>query len=427
MKAQIPKGLFDILPYGSKEKWRLVSYWQYIESVIHEITSQFGFVEIRTPVFELAEVFNRGVGTSSDIVSKEMYVFQDKGNRCLALRPEGTSGVLRAFAEKNFSQLAKVHKLYYIAPMFRYERPQAGRYRQHHQFGVEAIGVLDPMMDVEIIDLLWQFLQRLDLKGLTLEINSLGDVSCREKYKLALIHYLSTHKNSLSSDSQVRLQKNPLRILDSKDPQDKEIVEKAPSILDFLSDETLSHFKKVCAYLEAIEIPYCVNPKIVRGLDYYNRTVFEISSNALGAQTALGGGGRYDNFTQIFGIEPLPGVGFGCGIERIIQAILAQNTAVPTPSHPFIYFIGLEEKSRNKAFSIVSTLRKHHIPAVMDFKEKKLSHALQRAHSSSSTYCVVIGEDELTTNTIKLKNMKSREEKTLALDSLVNTIIQMWK
>jgi len=426
MKFQIPKGLFDILPYDIGEGWRLIDYWQYVESVIRDITRDFGFIEIRTPVFERAELFDRGVGTTSDIVTKEMYIFKDKADRLLALRPEGTSSIMRAFAEKNFQNLSKTHKLYYMAPMFRYERPQAGRYRQHHQFGVEAMGVASCEQDAEIIDLLWQYFNRLGLKDCELQLNSVGDLSDREKYKKELKKTLQPHLGDLSKDSQSRFEKNPLRILDSKDPKDQAVLENVPSILDFITGDAKSHFQKLCDLLKQINIPYTLNPKIVRGLDYYNRTVFEVIYPQLGSQNAIGAGGRFDGFTEVFGIPSMPGIGFGSGLERVIQAMIHQNISYPEKNHPFLFLIPLGEDCVRFSFSLLNALRKKSVPTEMDFEVKKVAHSLQKANSRKAIYSLVMGSEEMQSKTVKLKNMKQRTEETISLENLEQTITTKW-
>ncbi len=292
MQYTIPKGTFDILPEAQKEedKWCTSAHWQYLESVIRQTAHEYGFKEIRTPIFERTELFVRSVGESSDIVSKEMYTFLDRAERSMTLRPEGTAPVMRSFVEHRLYNTGAVHKLFYIGPMFRYERPQAGRYRQHHQFGAEAVGIGTPEQDVEVIDLLCEVYRRLGLKDLKVLINNIGDTESREAYLLSLKNYLEPHLEELSKDSQARFTKNILRILDSKDPNDQKILENAPSILDHLNEECKTHFEKVCRLLEKLNIAYEINPKLVRGLDYYNKTVFEITSTSLGSQNSVGGG-----------------------------------------------------------------------------------------------------------------------------------------
>lgn len=301
MKYTVPPGVFDIVPNSPQEPWRNSHIWQFVEQHIRSITREYGFEEMRTPIFERAELWQRGVGESTDIVSKEMYLFEDKGKRLMSLRPEGTAAAMRAVIENQLTNQGTIQKLYYIGPMFRYDRPQAGRYRQHHQFGVEAIGSDAPEQDVEVIDMLYTLYSRLGLKGLSVYINSIADPESRANFRNALKDYLRPFFSELSEDSQARLDVNPLRILDSKNPRDQEISKGAPSILDYLSSASRDHFEQVKKLLTAIKIPFEINPQLVRGLDYYNNTVFEVVAGELGAQNSIGGGGRYDGLLKMMG------------------------------------------------------------------------------------------------------------------------------
>lgn len=421
MKVQIPKGTFDILPYGTDEAWRLSSLWQYVEGVIRKTAFDYGYKEIRTPIYERSELFDR-VGETSDIVTKEMFSFLDKGGRPISLRPEGTASVMRSFVENHLSNLGAVHKFFYIGPMFRYERPQSGRYRQHHQFGIEAIGAGAPEQDVEVIDLLVQLYTRLGLKNLKVYINSVGDAASRENFKAAFLEYLRPHLNELSPDSQVRFEKNPLRILDSKDPKDKEIVANAPSILNSLTPESAHHFQEVCRLLKQIHIPYTINDKIVRGLDYYNKTVFEVVAEDLGAQNTLGGGGRYDGLISSFEGPDLPGIGFGTGLERVMQIMMTQGIALPKAPRPLIYFIPLGDEAKSQSFSLATQCRHHHIAADIELNTKKIQTALQNALRSEALYCGIIGTEEMNKRVIQLKNMESRTTEEIPFDRLIETL-----
>ena len=420
MKVSIPKGLFDILPYGYGQDWQNIHYWQYVESVIYKLAADYGFSEIRTPVFEHADLFLRGVGSTSDIVNKEMYVFKDRKERLLALRPEGTSSIIRAFVEKSLFSLKKVHKFFYIAPMFRYERPQAGRYRQHHQFGVEAIGNFSAEQDAEIIDLLYELYQRLGLKKVKVWVNSLGDLPSREAYREALQNYFKPYFSDLSEESQIRFTKNPLRILDSKNPKDQPIVKDAPQLIDYLNDFSRNHFISLLSLLDRLEIPYEVNPRIVRGLDYYNHTVFEITSEELGAQNALGGGGRYDGFTSLFGGPSLPGIGFGTGLERILQALLSQKAKLPVSNIPSFLLVPLGEKAKQESLYLATQLRRCRLSCEVDLSEKKLKQSLSYASSQNIPYVVIMGENELSQKTLQLKNMKENKEEELSQESFLH-------
>ncbi len=422
MKYSIPKGVFDILPNEPKEEdqWRSSHHWIYIEEVIRKCANDFGFKEIRLPLFEQTELFVRGVGESSDIVSKEMYTFLDKADRSLTLRPEGTASTIRAFIEKKLYTQPGLHKYYYIGPMFRYERPQAGRYRQHHQFGAEAIGVGAPEQDVEMIHFLWEFYHRLGLKNLYVQLNSVGDEPSRASFRKALTSYLEPHFSKLSEDSQVRFSRNILRILDSKSPEDQALLEGAPSLADHLSLEAKDHFNKVQQLLRQLKIPFEINLKLVRGLDYYNQTVFEITSSKLGSHNTIGAGGRYDGLTEAVGGPYLPSVGFATGLERVLQTLQGQNIPFPKPPHPIVFFVPLGPKALHACFLLVAQLREEGISAEIDLSEKKVQQGLKLADSTKSKFCVVLGERELETGEIELKEMASRTSQTLPFHDLIS-------
>lgn len=418
-KIQIPKGTFDVLPYGAEEEWQLSHLWQWVEEVCRQTAKEYGYHEIRTPIYERTELFDRGVGETSDIVTKEMFTFEDKAERSMSLRPEGTSAVIRSFIENNLAQIGSVHKFFYIAPMFRYERPQSGRYRQHHQFGVEAIGVAGPEQDAEVIDLLYQFYRKLGIQNLKVNLNTVGDAESRNHFRTALLDYLRPHFGELSADSQVRFEKNPLRILDSKDPKDREIVKDAPSILHYLTDSAKHHFQELCRLLDLIQIPYVINDKIVRGLDYYNKTVFEFITDHLGAQNTIGAGGRYDGLLATFQGPDLPSVGFGTGLERVIQVMLGQKVQLPKPSVPMIYFVPMGEVAREKCFALATLCRRNHIPAEVEWNAKKMQTAMQNAVKSGATYAAILGDQELAVESIQLKNLMTREQKQVRFDAIL--------
>jgi len=418
MKYQLPTGVFDILPEDPKEKWRCSHLWSYLEMEIRKIAADFGYREIRTPIFEKAELFLRNVGETSDIVSKEMYLFQDKGERLLSLRPEGTAPVMRAIIEHGLLNQGQHQKFFYIGPMFRYDRPQAGRYRQHHQFGIEAIGNRSPEQDVEVIALLHSLLDRIRLKNLEIQINCIGSKSVRDEFRDSLKESLAPHRTELSKESQARLETNPLRILDSKDERDQEIVAKAPSILDFITRESREHFDKVISLLGSIGIKTTINPLLVRGLDYYNEIVFEVVSSDLGAQSSLGGGGRYDGLLQFMGGPDVPAAGFGAGIERILQAMIAQNCPIPEQPRPTIFLIPLGEEARRRAFELLYQLRDKEISAQMDFTGRKVGKAMQLANQVGAEHVVVIGDQELETGLVDLKEMDTGTSQKLPMESL---------
>lgn len=436
MKYKIAPGVFDIIPEDDKEPWKSSYLWNYVEKVIKEAAQDFGYQEIRTPIFERTELFIRSVGETTDIVSKEMFTFEDRGKRSITLRPEGTACVMRAILEHRLENKAPQHRLYYIGPMFRYERSQAGRYRQHHQFGVEAIGIKEPEQDAEVIDLIHTVYQRLGIKNLKVSLNTLGSLEDRLSYREKLTDYFSKHKNSLSEDSQKRLQVNPLRILDSKAEKDIQIVKDAPVMLDFVCNEALAHFDQLKELLSDLNIEIEVNPRLVRGLDYYNYTVFEITSGELGAQNSIVGGGRYDGLLKSLGGPDLPAIGFGAGIERIIQTMLKQMIYLKDPTSPTVCLIPLGEKAKKKCFKLLHDLRSNGISCQMNFNIKKLAKAMNYANQLRAKYVAVIGDNELETGSLNLKEMETGDEipipienmqRILKLDQEMHEHIQSWK
>jgi len=427
LKFQIPKGFFDLVPYGEKFPWQNIALWQHVEKIIRDLTREYGYFEVRTPIVEYTELFQKGAGETSDVVFKEMYTFLDKSKRSLSLRPEGTAAVMRAFIENNLASIGKIHKLYYVESMFRYERPQSGRYRQHHQFGVEAVGLNNYEQDAEVIDMFYEFCRRLNLKNCTVVINSLGDFEGRQNYKEALKKYLEPSLQFLSKESQIRFYKNPLRILDSKELEDQTLIKNAPSLLDFLSDKEKKHFEDLQKLLSDINIPFVVNERLVRGFDYYDSVIFEVVSRDIGAQNAIGGGGRYNNLLKSFHGPDLPGIGFGAGIERILQVMMEQGIAPTIKSAPFVYFIPLVQQAHNMCFLRAMQLRHMQIPTEIDFEVKRINHALQRANEMGASFCVIIGEDELAQNKAKIKNMTSRNQEEVVIDDITNFMVNLWK
>ena len=418
MNIPIAPGVFDILPNDPKEAWKNSHLWSYVESTARRTAEQYGFQEIRTPIFERTELFKRGVGETSDIVSKEMYTFEDKGGRSMSLRPEGTAPAMRAFVEHQMQLAAPFHKLYYIGPMFRYERSQAGRYRQHQQFGAEAIGIAAPEQDVEMIDMVYTLYNRLGIQNLQVNLNSIGGTSTRIAFKEALKAYLAKYLDELSDDSKNRFETNPLRILDSKDPTDKEITKNAPSILDFLDGECRDHFETVQKLLIKLRIPFKINPLLVRGLDYYNKTVFEIVAGELGAQNSIVGGGRYDGLLKTLGGPDLPATGFATGLERVIQTMLKQNVPVPNAYRPTIFLIPMGDAAKEAAFPILHNLRENGIAAEMDFSGKKINKVMQYANQIQAEYVVVIGDKEIESGQVELKEMATGTTKSIPMQHL---------
>ena len=419
MEIHSPPGVFDIMPFVPDEPWRSTHLWHYVEAVAKKLADDYGFSEIRTPIFERAELFLRGIGEETDIVSKEMYIFTDKGDRQLALRPEGTASLMRALVEHGITSPIQALRYFYIAPMFRYERPQAGRFRQHHQFGVELLGIGAPEADAEVISLLYQFYERLHLPNLKVHLNSLGGKECRALFREALITYLGDHYKDMSEDSQRRFEKNPLRILDSKDPRDKEIVDKAPLILSYLSAEDASHFARIQELLTLIKVPFEISPLLVRGLDYYQRTVFEVTSGKLGAQNSVGGGGRYDGLLKQLGGPDLPSIGFGVGLERVIQLLIKDGLADNVlPAQLTLMVVPLDEKAKTKAFLLVEELRKRSVRSLVDFTGKKVKQAITAAVGANTEWLLVLGEKELETGKGSLKYLQDGTQTEVSLEQI---------
>lgn len=418
MSIKIPPGVFDVLPDNPTETWRSSHLWNYVEDIIRKTASEFGFKEIRTPIFERKELFLRSIGDETDIVTKEIYDFQDKGDRWMALRPEGTAPVMRSFIENHLDQQATTHKFFYIGPMFRYERAQAGRYRQHHQFGAEAIGHENPEQDVEVIALLHTLFSRLGLRNLHVMINSIGDLESRKRFRDDLKLYLKDQYDGLSEDSKRRYETNPLRILDSKELCDQDIVAHAPSILDYLSPACRDHFNRVQELLKQLNISFTVNPKLVRGLDYYNKTVFEVTSSDLGAQNSIGGGGRYDGLIKTLEGPDLPACGFGTGIERIIQTMLAQSVPLPEAPKPTLFLIALGDEAKKICYPLLHSLRQKGISCQMDFSNRKLGKIMHLADNVGATFTAIVGDDEIRTSMITLKRMATGEQIPASLHHL---------
>ena len=412
---QKPKGTADLLPEQTAQ-------WQHIESIARLLFGDYNFREIRTPLFENFDVFSRSAGDTSDVVTKEMYDFHDKGNRHIALRPEGTAGVVRAYVENKLygPEFDKPYKAFYIGPMFRYERPQAGRFRQFHQIGVEAFGATAPALDVEIIAMAVDFFQTLVLKNLKVAINTLGDQASREAYRKALIAYLKPHFDELSPDSQARLEKNPLRVLDSKDPRDQVFVEDAPSILDFLSDDSSQHWQTVQELLTALDITFEVDSTMVRGLDYYNDTIFEIMTvdDSLKGAATIAGGGRYSGLVAEFGGPETPGVGFGIGVERLISLLATQGVAPVKDDGLDFYVVNIGTSTNVVATQIVQAIRSFGYVAERDYLGRSAKSQFKSADRHHSRYVVTVGETELANHVVNIKNMATGMQQTVKLADL---------
>ena len=416
-----PRGTQDLLP-GVTEQW------QYVEEKFKELCRTFNYQEVRTPIFEHTELFQRGVGDTTDIVQKEMYTFKDRGERSLTLRPEGTASVVRAFVQhKLFGQASQPTKLYYAGPMFRYERPQQGRMRQFVQFGVEALGSADPAIDAEVISLAMYIYQKLGLRSLKLVINSLGDNQSRTDHRNALISHFEPHKEELCHDCQLRLDQNPLRVLDCKKDKDHPAMATAPSILDYLNEESHSYFEQVKTYLDQMGITYVVDKNLVRGLDYYNHTAFEIMSDAdgFGAITTLSGGGRYNGLVEDLGGPETPGIGFALSVERLLMAHEAENIKLPIDNSLDCYFIAMGEKAEQKAIELVYQMRKAGIQVDKDYQKKKFKAQFKAADRLKAKHVLILGDNELAENTINVKNMETGEQKSVEIDQVISYIEQL--
>ena len=390
--------------------------WQYLESYIHKFLNKYGFSQIRTPLFENTNLFSRSIGLQTDIVSKEMYSWTDQGGNNLTLKPEVTASVVRAYIQHNLGKKYPINKLYYIDTLFRRERPQKGRYRQFNQFGVEAIGSEHPEQDAEIIALAYNFYKSLNIKNLTLKINSIGSTDVRNQYKIALKEYLMPYKNKLSALSQKRLETNPLRILDTKIDFEIEIINNAPHIIDFLNKEDKEHFSKVLSLLDSLSIKYDIDHKLVRGLDYYCRTVFEIQSTKLGSQDALCGGGRYDYLIEDLGGKPTPAIGFAAGIERLILSLNQEKLSIF--KRPNIYIINTEEKNLELSIKITESLRNNNLIVINDTLRRSLKSQMKDANRLNVLYTIIIGEDEIKSNKATIKNMDKGTQDKVSFDKI---------
>ncbi len=415
-KINAPRGTTDILPADS---WK----WQAVERIARETAELYHFQEIRTPIYENTQLFHRGTGETTDIVQRETFTFVDRGNESITLRPEGTPGVVRALVEHNLlADQGSRAKVFYIAPNFRYERPQKGRYRQHHQFGVEAFGVADADQDAECILLQMDFYRRCGVKELALKINSLGDAESKKNYREALVGFLSPKKAQLSEDSQRRLDQNPLRILDSKDPRDAEARQGAPAASDYLSDASNNHFARVQNLLTRAEVPFAVDTNLVRGLDYYTNTVWEVVAAGLGAQNSIGGGGRYDNLVETLGGKPTPGVGFGSGLERLLIALEAQGVPIPRSAKPLVWLVAHGDAARDFNWQLMRELRDSEIAADMDVSGRSVKAQFKVADREGAAWCIVTGETELASGNVVLKNFKTAEQVVVPRGEVVGRI-----
>lgn len=422
MKLQKPKGTQDILPGDSAK-------WQYVENVARETFKKYNYGEIRTPMFEHYEVISRSVGDTTDIVTKEMYDFHDKGDRHITLRPEGTAPVVRSYVENKLfaPEVQKPVKVYYIGSMFRYERPQAGRLREFHQLGVECFGSKNPATDVETIAMAYQLFNTLGIKDVTLHLNSLGNTDSRLAYRQALIDYLTPMRESLSKDSQRRLEENPLRVLDSKEKEDKVAVENAPSILDYLDEESQTHFDEVRAMLDSLNIPYVIDTNMVRGLDYYNHTIFEFITTIDKSELTICAGGRYDSLVEYFGGPETAGFGFGFGLERLLLVLDKQGIKLPVEESLDVYIAVLGSGANGKALELVQSIRYQGFKAERDYLGRKIKAQFKSADTFKAKTVITLGESEVESGVVKVKNNATREEVTVSFEELTTNFATVLK
>ena len=422
MKLQKPKGTQDILPVDSAK-------WQYVENVARETFKKYNYGEIRTPMFEHYEVISRSVGDTTDIVTKEMYDFHDKGDRHITLRPEGTAPVVRSYVENKLfaPEVQKPVKVYYIGSMFRYERPQAGRLREFHQLGVECFGSKNPATDVETIAMAYQLFNTLGIKDVTLHLNSLGNTESRLAYRQALIDYLTPMRESLSKDSQRRLDENPLRVLDSKEKEDKVAVENAPSILDYLDDESQAHFDEVRTMLDSLNIPYVIDTNMVRGLDYYNHTIFEFITTVDKSELTICAGGRYDSLVEYFGGPETAGFGFGLGLERLLLVLDKQGIELPVEENLDVYIAVLGSGANGKALELVQAIRYQGFKAERDYLGRKIKAQFKSADTFKAKTVITLGESEVESGQVNVKNNATREEVTVSFEELTNNFAAVLK
>ena len=415
MLTNAPRGTKDILPEN-------VAGWNYVEQKIRDICARFGYEEIRTPMFEHTELFHRGIGEGTDVVDKEMYTFTDRGGRSITLRPENTASAVRAYLQNKLYGDSALTKLFYIGSMFRYDRPQAGRMREFHQFGVEALGEANPAVDAEIILLAMEFLKSLGLKDLKLSLNSVGCPSCRPAYRQALQEYFRPHLDELCGDCKDRFERSPLRILDCKADADKEFMAGAPKITDCLCDECREHFEQVQSLLTEAGVEFELDPRLVRGLDYYTKTAFEIKYAPLGAQSAVAGGGRYDGLIEEIGGNPTPAVGFATGLERVLLALEKQGLLPDTKKQADAFVVALGEAAQKPAFRLLQQLRGAGLTALMDYAGRSMKAQMKQAGKAGARFALILGEDEIKENAVMLKDMEKSQQQKVSLDEVIDQI-----
>lgn len=411
MLTKAPRGTKDVIPTESYK-------WQYLEGLFRETCKEFGYKEIRTPIFEHTELFERGVGETTDVVQKEMYTFEDRGGRSITLKPEGTASVVRAYVENKLYAEPQPIKVFYITPVLRYERPQKGRLREHHQFGVEVFGSNSASVDAEVISLVWTVYKKLGVDDIELNINSVGCPKCRKEYNKILKDYLSSKLDNLCQTCQVRYEKNPMRIIDCKNEKCQSELKDVPLMIDYLCDECKSHFEQVKEYLSILNIKFVVNPKIVRGLDYYTKTAFEFISTEIGAKSTVCGGGRYDGLVEEIGGPPTPGVGFGMGIERLILTLENKGIEIPKPERLEVFLVTIGENADKEAFKILYNLREEGISAEKDHLGRSIKAQFKYANKLNAKFTLVLGEDELNKGLVKIKNMDTGQQTDIKIEDI---------
>ncbi|MDD2435097.1 MAG: histidine--tRNA ligase [Bacilli bacterium] len=418
---QKPKGTYDI--YGGEKAKKLL----YIENLLVTLMQKYNYEYFRTPIFEASELFHRGVGETTDIVSKETYDFKDRGDRMMTLRPEGTAGVVRSYIENKLYGGVMPLKTWYYGPMYRYERPQSGRFREFYQFGIEVFGTNDPMTDAEIISIAVNFYKLLGLKGIKVNINSLGDNESRETYRQALVEYLEPYIDELCEDCKDRYTKNPLRILDCKVDKDTDILKNIPKTIDYLNEDSKAHFEAVQAYLKELQIEFVINPSIVRGLDYYTHTVFEVEANVegFGSQNVLCGGGRYNNLVETMDGPSTPGVGFAMGLERLLTALEFEKIELDYDKGIDLYVIPMSESEKLKAITVTQFLRLNGFSAEIDYMSRNLKNNFKQADRLNSKFVVIIGNEEVETGILTIKNNETKEEYKVKLDEIIDFMDKM--
>lgn len=415
MLMNAPRGTKDILPDG-------IGQWLYLEQKIREICGCYGYKEIRTPLFEHTELFQRGIGDTTDVVEKEMYTFTDRGGRSITLRPENTAAAVRAYLQNKLYAGTALTKLFYIGSMFRYDRPQAGRYREFHQFGVEALGEMNPAVDAEIIILAVRFLESLGLKDLSLSLNSVGCPQCRPVYRQRLQEFFKDKLSGLCEDCQSRYDRNPMRILDCKHEQCQQLSIGAPEITDCLCDECRDHFSRVQEYLRTAGISFQLDPRLVRGLDYYTKTAFEVKYAPLGAQSAVAGGGRYDGLVEEIGGSPTPAVGFAVGLERVLLALEQQQLLPALPDAVDVFVVALGENVQTAAFQLLMAMRAAGLSAQMDFAGRSMKAQMKQANKANARFVVILGEDEVREQAATLRNMQTSEQEKVTMKEIINKL-----